>query len=146
MEQRAVIRFFVLTGLKAKAIQAELESVHGTDVCKLCTMKKWHLRFLQGRTTLVDDPRSGGSLANDRAEAFRCALAEKPFTSCKGLGRHFRIAKTTCLRMLHDELGLQKVHLRWVPDAPSSNRQSACVTYSSLLLEVLEDGQRTGFE
>jgi hypothetical protein len=46
MEPGAVIRFFTLKGLKAKAIQAELEPVYGTDVCKLSMVKKWRLRFL----------------------------------------------------------------------------------------------------
>jgi hypothetical protein len=104
------------------------------------------LRFLQERTTLFDDPRCGRPLTQDLAAAVRSMLTEKPFTSCMVLCRHFRIAKTTCLRILHDELGLPKFHLRWVPHELSSNQKSECVTYSSLLLEVLEEAHRTGFE
>jgi transposase len=124
MEQRAVIRVFTLKGLKAKPIQAELESVYGTDACKLSMVKKWRSRFLQGRTTLFNDPRSGRPLTQDLAEAVRSMLDEKPFTSCRILCRHFRIAKTTCLRILHDELGLQQFHLHWVPHALLSNQKS----------------------
>jgi hypothetical protein len=40
MEQRAVIRFLTHKGLKAKAIQAELKSMYGTDACKLSMVKK----------------------------------------------------------------------------------------------------------
>jgi hypothetical protein len=144
--QRAVIRFFSLKGLKAKGIQDELESVYGTDACKLLMVKKWRLRFLQGRTTLFDDPRFGRLLTQDRDEAVRLMIGEKSFTSCRVLCRHFRIAKTTYLRILHDELRLQKFHLRWVLHALFLNQQSKCVTYSSLLLEVLEEAQRIGFE
>jgi hypothetical protein len=81
MEQRVVIRFFTLKGLKAMAIQAELESMYGTDSCKLSMAKKWRLRSLQGRTTLFDDPRSEPPLTQDLAEAVRLMLAEKPFAS-----------------------------------------------------------------
>jgi hypothetical protein len=109
-------------------------------------VKKWRSRFLQGRTTLFDDPRSGRPLTQDLAQAVRSMLDEKSFTSCRVLCRHFRIAKTTCLRILHDELGLQQFHLRWVPHALSPNQKSERVTYSNLLLEVLEEAQRTGFE
>jgi energy-converting hydrogenase A subunit M len=146
MEQRVVIRFLTLKGLKVKEIQAELESVSGTDACKFCLMKKWRLRFLQGRTTLFDDPKSGRLLTQDLAEAVRSMVAERSFASCKVLHRHFGIAKTPCLRILLDDLALQKFHLRCVQHAISSNEKSERVTYSSLLLEVLEEAQRTGFE
>jgi hypothetical protein len=112
MEQTAVIRCFTLKGLKARAIPAELESVYGTDACKLSMVKKWRLRFLQGRTTLLDDPRSEQLLTQDLVEAVRSMLSGNPFISCRVLCRHLRIAKTTCLRILHDELGLQKFHFR----------------------------------
>jgi hypothetical protein len=146
MEQRPVIRFLALHGLNAKAIQAELESVYGTDACKLSTVKKWRLRFLQGRTTLFDDPRSGRTLTNDLAEAVRSMLAEEPFTPCTVLCQDLRIAKAICLPILHDELAMLKFHLRWIPHPLSSNQRSARITDSSLLLEVLEDAQRPGFE
>jgi hypothetical protein len=57
MEQRAVIRFFTLKGLKAKEIRAEPESVYGTEALTLSTLKKWGKRFHKGRTDLIDDRR-----------------------------------------------------------------------------------------
>jgi transposase len=57
MEQRAVIRFFTLKGLKARDIQAELKSVYGPEALALSTVKKWRKRFHEGRTDLIDDPR-----------------------------------------------------------------------------------------
>jgi hypothetical protein len=54
-----VIGFFALKSLKAKAIHAEPEPVHDRDACKLFTLTKSRLRFLQGRTTLFDGPTSG---------------------------------------------------------------------------------------
>jgi hypothetical protein len=109
-------------------------------------VKKWRLRFLQGRTALCDNPRAGRSLTQNLAEAVPSMIGGKPFTSCRVLCRHFRIARTTCVRIYHDELGLQKFRFRWVPHALSSNQQAERATSSSLLFEVLEEAQRTRFE
>jgi hypothetical protein len=106
MEKRDVIRFLTIKGLKAKAIQIELESLYDTDACKLSMVKNWRLRFLQGRTTLFDDPRSGRLFTQDLAKAVWSMIGDKPFTSCKVLCRHFRRATTRCLRIFSDELGL----------------------------------------
>jgi hypothetical protein len=62
------------------------------------------------------------------------------------LSRHFRIAKATCLRILHDQLGLKKFHLRWVPHIPSPTQKAERVSISSLLLAALEEAQSTGFD
>jgi hypothetical protein len=49
MQQMTIIRFLTLKGLKAKAIQAELESMYGKDACKLFMVKKWRLVFCKGK-------------------------------------------------------------------------------------------------
>jgi hypothetical protein len=146
MEQGAVIRFFTLMGLKAKAIQLELVSVSGLDGLALSTVKKWRRCFQQGRTDLLNDPRAGRRLTRDLAEAIRSVLEERPFTSCKVLCRHFRAGKATCLRILHNTLGLTKFHLRWVPPALSPNQQSERVSDSRLLLVALEQNKATLFQ
>jgi hypothetical protein len=48
MEQRAVINFFTLKGLKAKTIHTELDSGDRPEALTLPTMKKWWRRFQQG--------------------------------------------------------------------------------------------------
>jgi hypothetical protein len=121
MEQRAVIRFVTLKSLKAKAIQVELEPVYCTDACKLSMVKKWRLLFLQGTTIRFDDPRSRRPVTQDLAEAVRSMIRKQPFASYRFLCRHFKIAKTTCLWILHDELALQKFHLRHVPQHTQSS-------------------------
>jgi transposase len=146
MEQRAVIRFLSLKGFKARAIQGELQSGYGPDACQLTAVKKWRARVLQGRTDLFDDPRSGRPLTHDLAEAIRSMLTERPFSSCKMLSRHFGIAKATGLRILHDQLGLKKFHLRWVPHSLSPPQKAERVSTSALLLPALEEAQLTDFD
>jgi hypothetical protein len=137
MEQRTVIHFFTLKGLKARTIHNELESVYGAEVLPLPTVKKWRRCFHQGRMDLFDDPRSGRPLRNGFAGAIVSMLEERPFSSCKVLYRHFQIGNATCLRILHDKLGLKKVHLRWVPHTISINQKRERVLYSKLLLTAL---------
>jgi hypothetical protein len=42
----------------------------------LCTVYKWHERFMQGRTELFDNPRSKRPLQNDLADALRVMIQE----------------------------------------------------------------------
>jgi hypothetical protein len=73
-------------------------------------------------------------------------LKEKPFASCKVLCRHFRIAKTTCLKILHDNLGMKKFNLRWVPYALNSSQKAERVMLSHEILAVLESDRRNSFQ
>jgi hypothetical protein len=75
-----MIRFFTLKGLKARAIHIELESVNGQEAFALPTVKKRRRRFHQGRTYLIDDPRSGRVLTNNLASAIGSMLEERPFS------------------------------------------------------------------
>jgi hypothetical protein len=69
-------------------------------------MKEWRKRFAEGRTrtSLYDDPRCERPLTitNDLAEAISSVLRERLYLSCTILCQHLRIAKGTCLRILHD--------------------------------------------
>jgi hypothetical protein len=146
MEQRAVIRFLTLKGPHAGAIVAELSCLYKKDALALATVKKWCKRVVEGRTSLCDNPRSGSPLSNDLAEAIGSMLKEKPFASCKVLCRHFRIAKTPCLRILHDNLGMKKFNLRWVRHALNSSQKAERVTLSHEILAVFESDRRTRFQ
>jgi hypothetical protein len=116
--------FFTFKGLKAKDIHVEFASVHGLEAFVLLTVKKWWRRFQQGRTDLFDDPRFRKPLTNDLGEVIDFTLAEKLFNSSKALCRHLPIEKMTCLRILHDKLGLKKCYLRWVPHVLSVNQKT----------------------
>jgi hypothetical protein len=41
-----------LKGLKAKEIEMELTNVHGDEALQISAVRKWRIRFLQGRTEL----------------------------------------------------------------------------------------------
>jgi hypothetical protein len=98
VEQRTIIRFLAHKGLRASAIAAKLQSVYETETLTLSTVKMWRKRFTRGRTLLYDDPRCGGSLPNNLAEAISFTLKERPRLLGKALCQYLRIAKGTCPR------------------------------------------------
>jgi hypothetical protein len=60
MEQRAMIRFFTLKGLKIRAIHTEFESVYGSRQLTLPTMKKWGCTFTKGERIYLTMPGPEG--------------------------------------------------------------------------------------
>jgi transposase len=74
MEQGAMICFFTVKGLNARAIHIKLELVYDTETLAPSTVKKWLRCIHQGRTDLFDNPRSGRPLTNDLAGAIGSML------------------------------------------------------------------------
>jgi hypothetical protein len=146
MKQRAVITFFMLKGLKTKDIRPEAESVYGPDALARLTVKKCRRLFQHGRTDLFDDPGSGMPLTNHLGEAIGSMLAEKPFSPWKDFCCHFRIGKTTRMRMLHDMVGSKKRHLCWVPHVLSINQKNERVSDSNPLWTSLMEHRAADFE
>jgi hypothetical protein len=105
IEQGAILRFLTLKGLRASAIATELKSVYETEGLTLSTVKRWRKDFAERRTSLYDNPRCGKPLANELT--ISSMLKKKPYLSCKVLCQHFRIAKGTCVRVLHNWLGMK---------------------------------------
>jgi hypothetical protein len=91
MEQRAVIRFFMLTWLKAREFHTEFELVYGPEAFALPIVKNWRRRFHQGKTDLFDNLRPGMPLMNDLAGGIGSTLEEsrslraKSFVATSGL-------------------------------------------------------------
>jgi hypothetical protein len=55
-------------GLKAKEIETELISAYDDEALQISAAKKLRRCFLQGRTELGDDPRSGKPANSDLAQ------------------------------------------------------------------------------
>jgi hypothetical protein len=57
-----------------------------------------------------------------------------------------KIGKATCLRVLYDDLHLEKFHLRHVPPSVEADQKRSRVELSRALLQILEQDQQYGFE
>jgi hypothetical protein len=140
MEQRTVVRFLTLKKLSARDITAELEAVYGHEAISLSTVRKWRNRFVNGRITLEDDPRSGGPPRSDLCEFLPA------FISCTCICQKLRIPKITCLRVLHEDLGFRKCYLRLVPHSMTENEAQCRVRFFEELLQVVRHVKETNFE
>jgi hypothetical protein len=137
---------FYSQGLKDRAIQTEFESVYAPEAAAISTLKKWRERFHEGRTDLIDDLKSRRPVTQEFAATIQSMLTQRPFLSCKVLFRHLSIRKVTCLPILHNDLGLIKVHLHWIPEALKVAEKSERLSYSRQLLAILEQQQPMDFE
>jgi hypothetical protein len=72
-------------------------------------VKKWRKRFVNRRITLDKDLRSGKPPWSDLCESLRALIDETPFISCKHMYSKLQIPKTTCLRVLHEDLRFRKM-------------------------------------
>jgi hypothetical protein len=142
MEQGALVYFFTLNALKARAIHTELEWVYGPESLALPTVKKWLRPFRQGRTNLFDDPRFGKPSTNDLGKQSALCLKKgrsvraRCFLTTSGLERRlaFRSFMTYWFGEISSSLGAA-CHV----DQPKSKR----VSYSKLLLTALME-QKAG--
>jgi hypothetical protein len=96
-----------LKSLKAKDIEMELIGVYGDEALLISAEKKWRRRFLQGRTELGNDPRSGRPANSDLTEVIAELIREHPFLLIKILYRNLRVSKGRCVKILDEKLGLK---------------------------------------
>jgi hypothetical protein len=83
MEQRVVLRFLTIKGLKAKKIKMEITSVYGDEALQISAVKKWRKHFMLGRTELGDDRRSGRSANSDLTHVIAELIRARPFLPAK---------------------------------------------------------------
>jgi hypothetical protein len=114
LEQRAVIHYLTFKNLRVAEIATELQSMYGTSVLKYSTVSKWRLLLQDGLDDLFDFARSERPTCSDLAALIHSLLQQFPFISCKVLCRKLKIGSATCLRVLHEDLHLEKLHFRYV--------------------------------
>jgi transposase len=136
LEQRAVIHYLTLKNLSVAEIAIELQSVYGTDALKYSTVSKWMLRFQDGLDGLFDLTRSRRPSGRDLAAPIQSLLQQLPFISCGVLCRKLKIGKATCLRVLHDNLHLEKFNLRSPPHSLEADQKRSRVEFSRALLQI----------
>jgi hypothetical protein len=146
LEQRIVTRYSTFKKLSAAEVPTELQSVYGTDALKYSTVSKWRLRFQDGSDDLFDLARSGRPSRSDHAAPIQLLLHQFPFISCKVLCRKLKIGKPTCLRVLHDDLHLEKFNLHSVPYSLEADQRRSRVELSRELLQILEQDHQYKLE
>jgi hypothetical protein len=113
--QRVIIKFIVNDGLDAHQIAPKLAAQFGEDAYALRTVQFWIDEVRRAREDLHDAPRSGRPWEDDLAARIQSLLDENPFESACSMAETLHVSHATVLRYLHQELGFQGFHLRWVP-------------------------------
>jgi hypothetical protein len=83
---------------------------------------------------------------SDLRASIQSLLQQFPLISCKVLCCKLKIDKATCLRVLHDDLHLEKFNLRYVPHSLEADQKRLMVELSRELLHMLEQNQQYEFE
>jgi hypothetical protein len=69
LQQRFIIRCFVLRGESNQQIAAKLAKAYGLDALCLRALQKWAVRFRAGQHDVEDDDRSGRPRQTDLCDA-----------------------------------------------------------------------------
>jgi hypothetical protein len=141
-----MIRYLALKNLRVAEIVTELQSVYGTDALKYSMVSKWRLRFQDGSDDLFDLAHSETPSRSDLAAPVQSLLQQFPFISYELPCRNLKIAKATCLLVLHDDSHLEMFNLRYVPHSLEGDQKRSRVKLSRGVLQILEYNQQYEFE
>jgi hypothetical protein len=114
-EQRHIIKFLHIKGLKLGEIAQELSGTYDPDAHTPPSIKYWLHQIMLGRTDLRTQ-RAGGWPPLDDIDAEMLSFLRKyPFTSVRMTAESLEIPVSTFYSHLVEKIGLQNLFLRWIP-------------------------------
>lgn len=117
-EYRAVIKYFVIKGMKATEIRNELQGTLGESAPSFATISRWVNAFTRGRTGCVDEPRPGPPktvTTNEMVLKIHTILMQDRRLKVREIADMVNISTERVHHILTEELGLSKLSARWVP-------------------------------
>lgn len=118
LEHRAVIKFFVLNGLKSTEIYAKLLKVYKDCTPSICIVKKWVSEFRHGRTSLKGDlegEKSKTGATDVNTEKVHNMVLDDRRLKVYEISKAIGLSEERVRHILHNELGVRKLCTRWVP-------------------------------
>jgi hypothetical protein len=103
-EQRIVIKFMWVKGLRARRIHTKLSRVLGDDCSSPAAIECWLARFRESDLSCADHSRSGRPVI-DIPECLRVFLDTIPYTSANMMSKHFCITHRTIIELPQRDLG-----------------------------------------
>ena len=135
LQQRSVIRFLFLRGMKSKDIQTELAAAYGYPLVPLRTIYYWVEKFKNGERSVEDGGRSGRPQILGLAESVESFLLEDPYASAREMSRAIGVDKNGCARTVR---GSRHVNFRWIPRTLSDELKATRVRIGGEMLAILE--------
>ncbi|KAG5328173.1 SETMR methyltransferase, partial [Acromyrmex charruanus] len=113
-EFRAVIKHLHMKDLTPKEIKVELDNVHSTSAPAFATVYNWVNEFKRGRTSTCDTLCSGHSIEAATPEIID-KVHDIVLTDRRVKVRELIEATGTVISILHEQLGMKKLSVRWMP-------------------------------
>jgi hypothetical protein len=115
LEQRHVIRFLHLKGLKLDTIAAKLVATYGPEAYAKPSIKHWIHQIKLGRIDLTNQHSAGRSPLDDIDAEILVALRKFPFSSVRTIGDSLGIPASIVYSHLVERIGFKNYILQWVP-------------------------------
>ena len=115
---RTIMKFQFLQGKKPPEMGTELQKVFGESAPSEPTVRKWYKLFLEGRTSVEDDERSGRpstATTEDKVEEVRQLLSRDRRQTCEELAEDAGVSIGSVHIILTKHLHKQKKFSKWVP-------------------------------
>jgi transposase len=94
VEQRFVVKYFVIKGWDDKKINVELQTTFHDSALSSSTAKKWIRKFKNDDFSCDDDSRPG-RIMTILGPVLQKILDQYPFSSGRVISRYFRISPST---------------------------------------------------
>jgi transposase len=138
IEYRAVINFFVKEGLTPNEIYLKFIKVYGDSSPSFSTIKNWAAEFKRGPTSLEDDPREGrpkSATTPEIIEQVHDMILDDRRMEVREIAETIGILKERVRYILHKELDMKKLCVRWVPRLLTADQKRNHIKISEQCLE-----------
>lgn len=139
IEYRSIIKFLHLKRKTPTEIKAELDSVYGKKAApSFSTVKSWVAEFKRGRTSLVDEDRSGRpktATTEEIIEKVHKLVIDDRQIKLRELAEAAGISSERVLKILHDDLHMRTLYARWVPRLLTTDHKHTRMTTAKELLD-----------
>lgn len=142
-EVRSVIRFLTAKNFSASEIHNQICEVYGEHAMSVQMVRRWRVKFLEGRESVHDQERSGRPSTSRQPDAIAAVQAivdsDKRVTLDEIMDKlppNIELSRTSIYSIMTEELQLTKVCARWVPrllsDVHKERRKSSAQAFQQL--------------
>jgi len=118
IEQRIIVKFLVKSGKTNNEIRQMLSAVYGEGTLSRSTLFEWIGRFREGREDVLDDERRGRPRTARQPAVvakIESKMNEDRRRTIREVAGSVGVSRESVRRILHDELGMNKVSPHLVP-------------------------------
>ena len=117
-EQHICVKFCFKLGKTFTETFQMLQQAYGEDCLSRTQCHKWYQRFISGRMSVEDDPKSGRPstpIDDDRIEKVLAVIRQNHHLTVREVAEEVGICKSSCHLILTDKLQMRCVAAKFVP-------------------------------